>query len=282
MRRWRRYYECARHGPSSAATVLDRIRRLPEADLAEVMHGRPALVVAPHPDDESLGCGGLIAQAAALGAAVHIAVVTDGAASHRESGTHGRDRLRQLRRDETIEAAAVLGVPAERISFLDVPDGQAPQRGPGAYAAGRRLASLARDISAGTVFTSWNYDSHPDHVAAHRYACIAARETQASLFSYPVWAWMLPRGTLMPNLRWQGFSIDITPHIAIKREAVLRHRSQTTSVIADDPLGFTLSDAQLAAMITSREFFIAENPRAREFKPALAKSGLAKSGAALG
>ncbi len=251
--------------------MLDRIRRLPDGDLAEVMHGRPALVVAPHPDDESLGCGGLIAQASAFGAAVHIAVVTDGAASHPGSGTHQRDRLRQLRHSETLAAAAVLGVPAERVSFLDIPDGQAPQHGRGAQAAGQRLASLAHDISAGTIFTSWNYDTHPDHVAAHHYAGIAAWETQAALFSYPVWAWMLPRGTLMPNLRWQGFSIDITPHIAIKREAVLRHRSQTTSVIADDPLGFRLSDAQLAAMITSREFFIAENPRARALEPGRAK-----------
>lgn len=275
MRRWRRYYQCARHGVSSAAAVLDRIRHLPQADLAEVMGGRPALVVAPHPDDESLGCGGLIAQAAALGLRVHIAVVTDGAASHPGSGTHGRDGLRQLRREETLDAAGVLGMPAECVSFLDIPDGRAPQRGRGAHAAGQRLASLARDIAAQTIFTSWNYDTHPDHVAAHRYAGIAARASQAALFSYPVWAWMLPGDTLMPNRRWQGFSIDITPQIAVKREAVLKHRSQTTSMIADDPSGFTLSGAQLAAMITSREFFIAENQRARDFKPSRAKHAAA-------
>ena len=267
MRRWRRYYECARHGPSSAATVLERIRRLPQAHLAEVMHGRPALVVAPHPDDESLGCGGMITQATALGLAVHIAVVTDGAASHPGSGTHSHDRLRQLRRDETLAAAAVLGVPANRVSFLGIPDGQTPQRGRHARAAGQRLASLAHDVAAGTIFTSWNYDTHPDHVAAHRYAGIAARETQAPLFSYPVWAWMLPPDTLMPDLRCKGFSIDIVAQIAVKRDAVLRHRSQTTSMIADDPSGFILSDAQLAAMITSKEYFIAENQRAREFEP---------------
>lgn len=277
MRRWRRYYECVRHGPSSAAAALDGIRHLPEFDLAEVMRGGPALIVAPHPDDESLGCGGLIVQAAALGASVHIAVVTDGAASHPGLGAQQRSRLRQLRRDETLDAAAVLGVTAGCVSFMSLPDGRAPHRGRGAEAAGQRLASLARDISAQTIFTSWNYDSHPDHVAAHRYAGIAARETQAALFSYPVWAWMLPRDTLMPNRHWQGFSIDITPQLAIKRAAVLRHRSQTTPMVADDPSGFTLSDAQLAAMITSREFFIAENPRAREFV-----SGRAGHGAALG
>ncbi len=265
MRRWQRFARCVRHGPCLASTSLARVRALPEASLRDVLRGRPALVVAPHPDDESLGCGGLIAEAARLGEVVHVAVVTDGAGSHSGSQTHRPELLRQLRRGETLEAVAVLGMPPERVSFLGLPDGRAPQRGAAAKAAGRSLAALARDIAAETIFTSWDYDTHPDHVAAHRYAAAAARVAQASLFSYPVWAWMLSGRTLMPNLRWNGFSIDIGPHVAAKRAAVLKHRSQTTPLIADDPLGFTLSDAQLATMITPKEFFIAENQRAREF-----------------
>ncbi len=265
MKRWQRLARCVRHGPCLASTALARVQALPRAGLGDMLHGRAVLVVAPHPDDESLGCGGLIAEAARLDAVVHIAVVTDGAGSHAGSGTHRPEMLRQLRRDETLGAAAVLGVPSARVSFLDLPDGHAPLHGAAAEAAGRRLASLARGIAAGTVLTSWDYDTHPDHVAAHRYAAVAAREAEASLFSYPVWAWMLPRRTLMPDVRWTGFSLDIGPHIAAKREAVLKHRSQTTSLIADDPSGFMLSDAQLATMITPKEFFIADNPRAREF-----------------
>lgn len=267
MRRWQRLVQCVRHGPCFASTALARVRALPGAGLGEVLQGQPALVVAPHPDDESLGCGGLIAEAARLGAVVHIVVVTDGARSHAGSGTHRPETLRRLRRDETLEAVAVLGVPPARVSFLDLPDGHAPLGGAAAEAAGQRLASLARDIAAGTIFTSWDYDTHPDHVAAHSYAAAAAREARASLFSYPVWAWMLPGRTLMPNMRWKGFSLDIGPHVATKRTAVLKHRSQTTPLIADAPSGFTLSDAQLATMITPKEFFIAENRRAREFAP---------------
>ena len=243
------------------------MRARPAGHLGDVLQGRPALVVAPHPDDESLGCGGLIAEAARLGETVHIVVVTDGAGSHAGSGTHRPDLLRQLRQEETLEAAAVLGVPPARVTFLGLPDGRAPQRGAAAKAAGQGLAALARDIRAGTIFASWDYDTHPDHVAAHRYAAIAAREAHAALFSYPVWAWMLPRRTLMPDLRWRGFSLDIGPHVATKRAAVLKHRSQTTSLIVDDPSGFTLSNAQLATMITPKEFFIAENQRARDVIP---------------
>lgn len=256
VQRWRRYYESVLHGPSRASTLLERVKLLPEIDLAKVIKNQPLLVVAPHPDDESLGCGGMIVEAGKLGGRVHIVVVTDGARSHPQSRTHPKDRLRSIRRSEAIEAASVLGVPADQVSFLDVPDGYAPRSGAAARAIGQRLASLARDVSAKTIFTSWNFDSHPDHVAAYAYACMAAEKVGATLFSYPVWAWMLPPRTIVPNIHLKGFSIDISASMAIKRAAVLQHRSQTTAMIADDPMGFTLSDDHLQAMITPREFFI--------------------------
>jgi len=262
VQRWRRYYECALHSPCSAATLLNRVKELPEVNLAKLIKDRPLLVVAPHPDDESLGCGGLIIEAVKLGAKVHIAIVTDGAKSHPRSRTHPPDRLRSVRRSETVEAAAVLGVPAEQVSFLGVPDGHAPHFGRGARDIGLTLASLARDTATEIIFTSWDYDTHPDHVAASKYAGMAAQEIRAPLLSYPVWAWTLPPGILVPNLRLRGFSLNIERNMATKRAAVLKHRSQTSSMIADDPSGFTLSDEHLEAMITAREFFILKPGRA--------------------
>lgn len=256
MQRWQRYYECIVHGPIRASALLERVKLLPEVDLAKVIKNRPLLVVAPHPDDESLGCGGLIMKATQLGEKVHIVVVTDGAKSHPQSRAYPRDRLRLLRRNEAIEAVTALGVPADQVSFLDVPDGHAPHFGRAARAHGQRLASLAREIGAKIILTSWNYDTHADHVAAYKYACMAARDVGAMLFSYPVWAWTLPSGTAVPNLRLQGFSIDIEHDMTTKRAAVMKHRSQTSSMITDDPSGFTLSDEHLDAMITPREFFI--------------------------
>ena len=195
-------------------------------------------------------------KATRLGGKVHVVIVTDGAKSHPQSRTHPQDRLRRLRRDEALEAAASLGVPADRVSFLDVPDGHAPHYGKAAHALGQRLASLAREVGAKIILTSWNYDTHPDHVAAYKYASTAAHEVGAMLFSYPVWAWTMPSDTVVPNLRLQGFSIDIEHEMAMKRAAVMKHRSQTSSMIADDPTGFTLSDEHLDLMITPREYFI--------------------------
>ena len=76
------------------------------------------LVIAPHPDDESLGCGGLLSMLAAAGRSLHIVFVTDGGASHPHSRTWSRSRL-ALQREQ--EAAEALCSPRPRQSSADIP-----------------------------------------------------------------------------------------------------------------------------------------------------------------
>src|SRR5437762_1448664 len=71
-----------------AAAVLAAWRSLPLAGLDRISGGRPLLVLAPHPDDESLGCGGLIAESCARGGTVHVVILTDGTRSPPNSKTH--------------------------------------------------------------------------------------------------------------------------------------------------------------------------------------------------
>ena len=83
---------------------------IPAVAASVLLRGRPLLVLAPHPDDESLGCGALLAQAFA-GAGAHVACLTDGAASHPGGGVHGmcgRNAAGQVLRD------ARLGLPSLR------------------------------------------------------------------------------------------------------------------------------------------------------------------------
>ena len=92
--------------------------------------GERALVIAPHPDDESLGAGGWIFSARQLGAEVRILFLTDGDAFRLAALTSGRripgvEAFRALgtqRRKEAITAAAALGIPAEWVGFLGYPD----------------------------------------------------------------------------------------------------------------------------------------------------------------
>ena len=86
------------------------------------------MVFAPHPDDETLGCGGTIAKRTAESFEVIIVVLTDGihAFSKSDSLTQkiSREELKQIRKDETVKAVKVLGVPKENVLFLDFEDGK--------------------------------------------------------------------------------------------------------------------------------------------------------------
>ena len=181
-----------------AGVLLEQMAALPFADLDEITGGTTALVLAPHADDESLGCGGLIAEAAARGFPPAVAVLTDGSMSHPSSRSHPPPRLRALRQAEARAAVAALGVGSERLHFLNLPDGGAPREGPGMEEAAARVADLARAYKAGTILTTWECDPHADHVAAQVIARAAARSMGARVVSYPVWGWALPRRALLP------------------------------------------------------------------------------------
>src|ERR1700744_3098512 len=92
-------------------------RALPIGGLDDVIGGGTCLVLAPHPDDESLGCGGLIAACVAAGRMPLVAILTDGVGSHPNSRTYPPDRLREVRTQEVRQAVGFLGLPPDRIVF---------------------------------------------------------------------------------------------------------------------------------------------------------------------
>ncbi len=127
----------------TAADTLAHLRALPLATAATVLQGRRPLILAPHPDDESLGCGGLIAAACAAGLAPEVVILTDGGASHPGSTSHPPARLRALRAEEARQATAALGLPPDRLTFLPYEDCQLPAAGDAAHAAAATLAGIA-------------------------------------------------------------------------------------------------------------------------------------------
>ncbi len=91
----------------------------------ERVRGASALVIAPHYDDEVLGCGGLLAQLAAAGAAVRVLFLTDGDGGRGGAEAAGtaaeREAYRARRREEGMKACAILGLAG--CDSLDLPDG---------------------------------------------------------------------------------------------------------------------------------------------------------------
>ena len=222
-----------------ADAFLRAAESLPLASLEQIAGGGGLVVVAPHADDESLGCGGLIAAARLEGREVRIVIISDGIGSHPNSATYPPPRLRCLRRDEARAAAAALGVADDEVVFLDLPDRFVPSHGPVAEAAAAQIAALARSVAAEALFVTWEHDPHTDHHAAHAITMAAAQAlAPIRVFSYPIWGWQLAGDTDV-GASPHGMRFDIARHLPAKRAAVRAHRSQTTDMISDDD-GFCL------------------------------------------
>ncbi len=222
-----------------AGAVHAAMASLPYAPVQTILGAGPLLVLAPHPDDESLGCGGLIAASCAAGITVHVAVLTDGTKSHPSSRAFPAARLKAVREAEVTAAIGHLGLQPHRLHFLAYPDAAAPRWGRALRQAGDNLAHLTRRLGIRTVVASWRHDPHCDHLAAHRIARRACRLTGARLLSYAVWGWTLPPDRPLPRARVLGWRLDVTPYLPAKRAAIACHRSQL-GLIDDDPAGFTL------------------------------------------
>lgn len=197
----------------------------PRLDLSGV---RRAVVVAPHPDDEVLGAGGLMSLLARQGNAVVVVAVTDGEASH--PGSQRTERLGARRTEESLQALTVLGVdPANRLR-LRVPDG-----GIGADEArvADELAALLRP--GDTCLATWRGDGHPDHEATGRAAATACVRTGATLVEFPVWAWHWATPD-DPRVPWPTAArVDLPPDVLdAKQRAMACFLSQVTP-LSDQP-----------------------------------------------
>ncbi len=245
-----------------ASAFLAVAEALPLADLPTLIGDGGLVIVAPHPDDESLGCGGLIASARAGGRDVRLLVISDGVGSHRHSRSHPPARLRALREAETIEAAAALGLEAAAVRFLRLPDAAVPTEGPDAETAVDAIVATADACAAGAVCVTWRHDPHCDHLAA---AILVERArprlNAARVYEYPIWGWTLPEGTDV-GAGPSGLRLDIAARMEAKRAAVAAHRSQTTALITDDPEGFRLDATMLERFARPFEIYLDVPPGA--------------------
>jgi LmbE family N-acetylglucosaminyl deacetylase len=238
-----------------AESVLQALRNLPRTDCRTLVRAQPVLVLAPHPDDESLGCGGLLAACQEHGLDAYVIVLTDGTASHPGSREYPPARLATTRASEARSAIRALGLDDDRIEFLGLPDGRAPTRGKHFGAVVSSIASYARARRVGTICTTWLHDPHPDHRAAYHIGLRVAREIGARLLCYPVWGWTVPPDAWLPAMKVSGACLDIARHLAAKRRAIACHRSQYSNLIRDDPTAFRLSPDVLALFDRPFEVF---------------------------
>ena len=190
--------------------------RLADLPKLELRADANVLVVAAHPDDETLGAGGLIACAAAMGCPVSIVVATDGEASHPGSSSHSPRQLAAIRRAEVGAAVRTLDVGA-RLRLLHLPDGALTEH------RDVLADAIADELSAADLVVSpWCGDGHPDHQACAD--AITARPHTAQHWQYPIWFWHWgDPDAVLPHLA--RFDLD-DGALAAKLRALDCHRSQ--------------------------------------------------------
>ena len=249
---------------TSAAQAFEAMAALPVVPLEAITGGKPALILAPHADDESLGCGGLIAAASAAGHAPFVLILTDGTGSHPNSRAYPPCRLKELREREASDAVGILGLPPGRIGFLGLRDTAAPMDGAGFDAAVAAILSFVERAGAASILSPWQHDPHCDHLAAHLMASDAVARCRVRHLAFPIWGWTLLPETQLPGPAPRGMRLDITDHLPAKRRAIAAHASQYGGLIQDDADGFQLPPDLLDIFSQPYETFLTlHEPAAR-------------------
>ncbi len=242
---------------------LEVLRQSPLADISglaldgseSVKSWGGTLVVAPHPDDESLGCGGAIALLRQFEIEVNVLVLSDGTLSHPYSAKFPAKKLRDVRENEMLAALRILGVEKNSVTFFRYKDRSVPNENAGEMV--ERCRAYLNDIQPQTILVPWRRDPHPDHRAA--YTLIKAANTGAKILEYPIWLWEIAESADAPQLG-EVFArrIDISCVSEKKQRAIRAHASQTTDLIDDDPDGFRLTPEILENFAADFEVYLEE------------------------
>ena len=240
-------------------TGLAQVQAVSASDLCAA---RSRLVVlAPHPDDEILACGGLIALHAATGGEVLIVSASDGEASHRSSMPHNNDRHREeanlakVRQQERASGLQRLTSQTLHVHGLHLPDGEL------AANFQQLVQSLTNLLRPGDVLvTTWRRDAHPDHDACGEAGRAATARAGCTLVQAPVWMWhwSLPGDARVP---WGAMAaLALPPRVVMRKQlALAAHTSQLTPRSATT--GPVLNYQSVSRAARAHEYFFVQQER---------------------
>ncbi len=220
------------------------------------------LVLAPHMDDESLACGGTLAMLPEK-AGWHVVFATDSSGAPAPTGP-GRAKahpdIQSVRRQETLVALDILGVPGQNIHFLDFPDGRLRHCRTDLE---RAVGKIVHELQPDHLLAPFRYDRHPDHLALNRVAIKLSRNgeipmTLTEYFTYTHWQ-LLPGRDIRRYIRRESLHrIDTSGVADDKRRALDCYKSQTTCFMPWQ-VRPVLSPALLEETVRGPEFFLRRN-----------------------
>jgi len=206
---------------------------------------RPTVIIAPHQDDEVLGCGGTIARLRQCGVSVTIIFLSDGANSH--SNKMAPEMMAQLRNREALNAAAIMGVEPKNVHFIPICNHGHPVN---SEHADKLLLPLLESIPADNYFIPYRHEQQLDHAnaATVSLSVIDKLKKDTLIMEYPIWFWehrpwmtstiFSPSGFFdqaRHSVRslWRLFAhfnyyVDVTEMRQLKKTALSAYESQMT------------------------------------------------------
>jgi LmbE family N-acetylglucosaminyl deacetylase len=212
---------------------------------------RRLVVVAPHPDDEVLGAGGLLQHMARAGVETVVVAVTDGEASHPRACSLGHD-LAVTRAIETQVALGRLGCDSTHVRRLRFVDGFVAEQWE------NLTDELSRLLGPDDLCVApWRSDGHPDHDATGLATLAAAHSTRTPVLEYLIWAWhwAVPESTDVPWRRCRRLDLA-RRQAARKRWASYAFTSQIRPLGSSHDGRALLSDSVLRRFWRPFEVFI--------------------------
>jgi LmbE family N-acetylglucosaminyl deacetylase len=211
---------------------------------------RSAIVFSPHPDDETLGCGGTIIRKKNAGADVKVVFMTDGRRSHRHLLAEGD--LKRIRAGEAVAANRCLGLAESDLFFLEFEDGRLEERCDDAIV---KVSEVLMRQQPYEIFIPYYKETPLDHLATNKIvlAALQLERNRPAIYEYPIWFWRHWPWTSVPlGSRWAIFrfmkdtalanisllsdfrsSIYIGDVLEGKRMALTAYKSQMTKLIPD-------------------------------------------------
>jgi len=230
-----------------------RVKRYPDDQFR-----RPTVVFAPHPDDETLACGGTIIKKTNEGSTVDLVFVTDGSKSHPK--LMPPQEMKVTREKEALAAASILGVERQAVHFLHFEDRELQHHFEAAVEAVLRILN---ECGPEEVFLPYPLEAPRDHRATNVIVKEALNRygKAVTVYEYPVWMWQhcpwtcteayrlgsrrafIKEQLVMNFYLLKDFqcAVNIGDVLARKRSALDQHRSQMIPLV-DDPRWKTLPD----------------------------------------
>jgi len=188
---------------------------------------KTVIVFAPHPDDETFGCGGTIAKKISEGYNVLIVIMTDGRNLFKNAlnidNDPSPDEVRELRRREVLRATEILGVPKENVLFLDFEDGTLERY---ELEAEKKVIEILNRYRPVEIYLPFKNDSHPDHRATYRILrkCVEKLGLKPRMYQFCILHKFARVGPIFEKLfglfRRNIVKVDVSRFIKLKEMAI--------------------------------------------------------------